>query len=306
MPETTVVLLPTHPVLSETTATLGQGGCLTAFGLPFVAAGAYLAWVTKVHPEQLFFSGPPMPVPFIYALASLFVVSGLILWSVALRAILAGFRLDRRRRRHVDDPWLGDRAWNPRGDREHPFSSTFKLLLGLGFLALFLLPFHWWMSADPWIPGILILALFDLFFLGGLAYFLYVVGRSIKYGAAWITYDRFPFFLGETLGVRLGCRGRLDRFDKVTVTLRFIEVKRERHGNSKNRVCYQHWAEQLVVDPRLLGDPLVLPVSMTLPTGDYGTCFSGDPPRYWEIEAKGEAPGIDFLTRFLVPVYSRP
>jgi hypothetical protein len=33
--------------------------------------------------------------------------------------------------------------------------------------------------------------------------------------------------------------------------------------------------------------------------------MSEEPPRYWEIETKGEAPGIDFKSRFLVPVYAR-
>lgn len=306
MPDTHVVRLPGHPVLSETAASVGQGGCMMAFGLPFVAAGAYLAWVTNVHPEQLFFSGPVMPVPFIYGLASLFVVAGLLLWWIALRAIAVRSSRERRRRRHPQEPWLGDRAWNRKGDRERPFAGAIQGLFGVAFLVLFLTPFHWWMSADPWIPGILILALFDSFLLAALAYWLYTVGRSIKYGAARIAYDRFPFFLGEALDVRLGCRGRLDRFDKLTATVRFIEVKRERRGNRNDLVCYQHWAEQLAFEPRLLRDVPVLPISLPLPTGDYETRLSGDAPRYWEIEAKGEAPGIDFLARFLLPVYSRP
>jgi hypothetical protein len=305
MPDTNVVRLPGHPVLSETAASVGQGGCLIAFGLPFVAAGSYLAWVTKFNPGQLSFSGPVMPVLFIYGFAALFVASGLLLWLVAFRAIVAGLLFERRLRRHTDAPWLADRAWNPKGDREHPFSSSIKGLFGLGFLVLFLLPFHWWMWAEPWIPGILMLALFDLLPLGYLAYWLYAMGRAIKYGASWVGYDRFPFFLGETLEVRLGCRGRLDRFDKLTVTVRFIKVKQERTGNSNQTVCYQHWAEQRVVDPSLLSDAFVLPVYVSLPTGDYGTWLSDDSPRYWEIEAKGEAPGIDFLARFLLPVYSR-
>ncbi len=306
MPDTNVVRLPSHPVLAPTTASLGQGGCLVAFGLPFVAAGSYLAWVTRVHPEQLFFSGPVMPMPFIYGLAALFVVSGLLLWSVALRAMAAGLWYERRLRRHSDEPWLADRAWNPSGEREHPFSASVQGLFLPAFLVLFLVPFHWWMWADPWIPGILIVALFDLLPLGLFAYWLYTVGRAVKYGAASISYDRFPFFLGESLSVRLGCRGRLDRFEKLTVTVRFIKVKRERAGKSDQTVCHQHWAQQIVVDPRLLGDAFSLPVSMSLPRGDYGTWLSGDPPRYWEVEARGDGPGIDFLARFLLPVYSRP
>ena len=128
----------------------------------------------------------------------------------------------------------------------------------------------------------------------------------MKYGAACIAYDRFPFFLGEPLDVRLGCRGGLDRFEKLTVTVRFMKVKREQNGSSTDNVCYQHWAEALVFDASLLRGVRELPISVPLPRGDYGTWLSGDAPRYWEFEAKGDGPGIDFLARFLLPVYGRP
>jgi hypothetical protein len=304
-PDTKIVRLAGHPVLSETSSSVGQGGCMLAFGLPFVGAGGYLAWVLRFHPNQIDYGGPVMPMAFLYGFAALFVVSGLMLWLVAFRAIVNGLLFERRLRRHSEEPWLADRAWNPKGDRERPFSSAIQGLFGLGFLVLFLAPFHWWMWADTWIPGVFILALFDLLPLGALAYLLYSVGRAMKYGASWVGYDRFPFFLGETLEVRLGCRGRLDRFEKLTVTVRFIKVKQERSGSSNQTVCYQHWAEERVVDPSLLADPHVLPVYVPLPLGDYGTWLSDDSPRYWEIEAKGEAPGIDFLARFLLPVYAR-
>jgi hypothetical protein len=306
MPDTSVVRLQMHPVLAETSASVAQGGCMVAFGLPFVAAGTYLAWMTRRHPERFDFSGPAMPMLFIYGVAALFLGSGLLLWSVGLRATIVRLRFEQRARRHPREPWLGDRAWNPKGDRERPFSSAIKSLFGIAFMLLFLAPFHWWMYADPWIPGILILTLFDLLFLGAVGYWVYTVGRAMKYGAARIEFDRFPFFLGESLDVRLGCRGRLDRFDKLTVTVRFIKVKQERKGSSSDNVCHQHWAHQLVFEEGLLRGVRELPISMSLPDGDYGTWLSGDAPRYWEIEAKGDGPGIDFLARFLLPVYGRP
>jgi hypothetical protein len=295
-----------HPVLSEVSASVAQGGCMVAFGLPFLAAGTYLGWVTRFHYDQLSFSGPVMPTPLIYGLAALFAVAGLLLGSIGVRAVVVKLGFERRLRRHPKEPWLGDRAWDPQGERERPFASGLRGLGMAAFLVLFLTPFNWWMSADPWIPGILIVGFFDLLPLAYLAYWLYGMGRAIKYGRAWVRYDRFPFYLGETLAVRLGCRGRLDRFAKITVTLRYVVPKREKSGSSHNLVCYQHWAETVVVDPRALTDASVLPIEIALPTGDYGTWLSGDRPRYWEIEAKGEGPGIDFLARFLVPVYARP
>jgi hypothetical protein len=307
MPDTNVVRLPGHPVLAnEPAASLGEGGCLLAFGLPFVAAGAYLAWVTRFHPEQLFFSGPVMPTKLIYAFAGLFVASGAILWSTALRAMGAGFARARRARSYPHTPWLADRAWDVKGERQRPWAGAMSSFTLIGFLALFLLPFHWWMYADTWIPGVLILALFDLVFLAFLTYWLYAVARSLKYGRAWVGYDRFPYFLGEPLDLRLGCRGGLDRFTKLTVTIRFVRVKNEVQGRNRQAVCHQHWAEEMAFDPGLLRGATALPISLVLPAGDYANALSADPPRYWEIEAKGEAPGIDFLALFLLPVYARP
>ena len=43
-----------------------------------------------------------------------------------------------------------------------------------------------------------------------------------------------------------------------------------------------------------------------LPSGDYGTGLSNEAASYWEVEMRGEAPGIDLAATFLVPVYARP
>ena len=104
--------------------------------------------------SELSFSGPVMPTPFIYGLAALFVVSGLLLWSVGLRATIGRLRFEgRARRRHADEPWLGDRAWNPKGDRERPVSSRrSRASSSPPFSILFLVPFNWWMCARPLDP----------------------------------------------------------------------------------------------------------------------------------------------------------
>jgi hypothetical protein len=304
MAKTSVVKLSEAPLVKTSTGGSG-GGCLIAFGLPFVAAGSFLVWRVYAHYEELGFSGPTMPRPFLYILASVFVAAGLVPWARGFSLMIANARMERTMRARPDEPWWGDHRWKPAGAREHPFLGAVVNLFFFAFVAAFLAPFHWWMSVDPWIPGYFILGLFDLIFLGIAAGWIYALARALKYGAAWIRYDRFPFFLGETLHVRVGCRRSLDRFDTLTVTVRHVRVRKDPRGNSTEPVAYQHWAETLTFDPRGLADPTELPVSLALPTGDLGTWLSEEPPRYWEIETKGEAPGIDFKSRFLLPIYAR-
>lgn len=294
-----------HRVLPQPTATLAQGGCMFAFGLPFVATGVALAWIRLFRPEWIQYEGSPTPAAIIYGMAALFGGAGLLLWVPHAFAVAARLRQDRRAKQFPREPWRADRSWNSKGDRQRPVSDALGSLVFFAFMALFLAPFHWWMWAETWWPGVAIVALFDLFLLAGLAYWAYTVGRSLKYGAARIAYDQFPFFLGEPLGVSLMCRGGFERFDRLTVTVRFVKVKIESKDNRSDKVCHQHWAEERVFERALLAGVAELPLSFQLPEGDYDSRLGDDPPRYWEIEAKGEAPGIDFAAQFLLPIYAR-
>jgi hypothetical protein len=306
VPDTRVVrLAATHRVLStETVVTPAQWGCFLAFGLPFVAIGAALAWAVTFRMDLIHQGDPPMPKIGLYGIAAVFGGAGLLVWGPNTWGLLNGWRRARRIRAHAQEPWLVDGAWNPGGARDRPVVDAIGSLMFFAYLALFLAPFHLWMWMDTWWPGVAIVALFDLILLAGLGYWAYTVGRSLRYGASWVAYDRFPFFLGQTLRVRLGCRGRLDRFDKLTVTVRFVKVQKAPGSeDKKDKICKQYWAEHFTFDRAVLMGATELPISLTLPTGDYATQLSADPPRYWEIEARGEAPGIDFAAQHLLPVY---
>ncbi len=302
MPTTEVVKLSEPPLVEA--GAFGGGGCLIAFGLPFVAIGTYLAWLVRFHSDRITFEDPRMPDPFLYCFCAAFVGAGLMVWRGGIRAIFRNWRTTRWLRARPHEPWLGDYRWNPEGDRQRPFRGALGGLIAFAWLGAFLAPFHWWMAAVPWLQGQLVLGLFDAIFLAIALVWLFRLARSIRHGAGWVRFDRFPFFLGETLDVRLGCGGRLDRFEQLLVTVRFVHVKKGQEG-SRRVVAWQHWAERLAFVPSELQDPRVLPVSLALPTGDLGTWLSLEPPRYWEIEMKGVGPGLDFESRFLVPVYAK-
>jgi hypothetical protein len=312
VPDTHVVrLAANHPVLTtETVVSPAQWGCLVAFGFPFVAIGSALAWAVAFRPDLIHQSeAQAMPKPWLYAVAGLFAGAGLLVWLPNTWGLIGSWRRTRRIRAHASEPWLVDGAWDPEGTRDHPIVDAVGSLVFYGYFALFLAPFNWWMWTleETYSPGVAIVAVFDLILLAGLGYWAYTVGRSLRYGASRVAFEQFPFFLGQTLRVRLGCRGGLDRFDTLKVTVRFVKLRKDKTSDdARDRRCEQHWAEEFTFDRALLAGVTELPISLTLPTGDYGTQLSADPARYWEIEARGEAPGIDFLAHHLLPVYKAP
>jgi hypothetical protein len=53
-----------------------------------------------------------------------------------------------------------------------------------------------------------------------------------------------------------------------------------------------------------IGVVFVVPIELSLPRGPYETRLADRPPRYWELEVRGEATGADFGATFLLPVYA--
>ena len=48
-------------------------------------------------------------------------------------------------------------------------------------------------------------------------------------------------------------------------------------------------------------------VEWPLPTqGQWTTTLSERPARFWELEVKADTPGVDYHSRFLLPIYVRP
>ena len=282
-------------------------GCFIVFGALFMAAGASVAW--RLTRDS---AGTEAPLPVIYAFGGLAVLFGFSLVLSGLKTAWAAARRARIRRQFPNEPWRADHRWDERGERERPMAKAISNLIGMVLFALLLAPFNWltWVYWNP--VAAVVMAVFDLMLVAGVVYAFYEMARAAKYGAAWIEYERFPFFLGEPLRVRLGSRGGLDRLQKLLVTVRFVREAavpgaRDSKGHRSSRIAArQHWAETLEFDPGLLRGTTELPVGVDLPAdADYGTELSAPVARYWEIEMKGEAPGIDFHAQFLIPVYAR-
>jgi len=141
--------------------------------------------------------------------------------------------------------------------------------------------------------------------LAGGVYFLL---RALKYGQSELRWKRFPFFLGEALEVEFVNAHGFGRFRSLTLTLRCIEERIESRGDSTSVVCYELYADTVRMEEGgeyNAGDG-ALPLAFPLPADGRPTALSLHPPVYWELEVKADTPGVDFETRFLVPVYAPP
>jgi hypothetical protein len=235
---------------------------------------------------------------------------GLCLSFVGASALFRRRNARRRMRGNEQTPWLGDHPWNPAGDRELVVGHALRGLLPMLGVAALIAPVNVWVQTAAMPPGTrtptaVVLGLMDLVLVGGLARSLYHVTRSLKHGPAWVRFARFPFFLGDTLDVQLGCDRGLESLETLTVAVRFIRVRQERSSGETSMVLDQHWGSAIELDARAWSGASGVRLSVPLPAGDYATRLSDDPPRYWELEMKGEGPGVGLHARFLLPVYAR-
>jgi hypothetical protein len=92
----------------------------------------------------------------------------------------------------------------------------------------------------------------------------------------------------------------------LTAALRRIEERYVADGDSSSILSEQVWAETLPVEPAWgrIGEGWNLPIAIRLPLGPHETRLADRPPRYWELEVHGAAPGVDFDAISLLPVHS--
>jgi hypothetical protein len=290
----------------------GIGAAL--FGMPFFLAGlAILLIGLKVIPVD------PSSVHAPYWLVTLsgfiFLAPGAYFILHGLRGVAAARRREEMRFRRQDAPWLADYPWQREGIRDHGSNRWRKVLIGIAFVAVFLVPFHYFIfNEEDDEVRIFRIALIcaDVAILCYAAWGVYLLLRHLKYGKSRLLFDRFPYHPGETLDVRFDNPGGLGAYDRLTMKLRFIEERVETHGRGRNRktslVLYQLYTDEQVIDQpgRIAPAEPAMPIHFPLPDDpELTNRLCEHPPRYWELEIKAETPGIDFDALFLVPVYAK-
>ena len=76
-------------------------------------------------------------------------------------------------------------------------------------------------------------------------------------------------------------------------------------NTGKGLVCYELWRAEKAVEPGTFAPEVT--VAFDLPDDpELANRLDGTNVRYWELAVDAEAPGVDFSTTFVLPVYREP
>lgn len=298
----------THPTIPATAG--GGSGCLILFGLPFITVGVLAALLSLGYLpiDDAEINGPRW---LLTAFGGVFASAGLGVAWLGLSGMFRDRAARRRKEEYPLEPWFWDHGWDKRWAESGSLGPAIQGFVAFLFFAAFLSMFNWWAffsDEGPWPLKVFIL-LFDLIALAVLFGAIYSLFQYFKYGKSRLHFARFPFRPGHSLEGGLEANRRLLTADRIALTLRYIEEVTEVTGTGKNRssrqVLYGLHEVKQEIDARMFqgGSVAEIPISLRLPAGDYATKLLETPRRYWELEVKAETPGIDYLARFLVPVY---
>jgi hypothetical protein len=299
--------LPNHP--AQSTAPVDCWKALL-FGLPFLFAGAFIECAAfGVIPAH---GSKHAPTWVIAASGSLFFCAGLFLFIHGVIGIFRKAAYRREASQYPGQPWYFDFHWRKEGYTFSAFREMVNRLVAAVVWNAILAPFFWVgiTQRGAWLFLVVasLFALIGLFFWARWAQMLVEIFR---YGNSLLAYDEFPYFLGGTLRARLRVPHHIGRIDELSLTLRCVREKYVTTGMGNNRstqvVCYELYKDAVVLPRERLasyagGD---IPIEFRIPVDQHATTLADTPPTYWEIEARGKAPGADYEAYFLVPVYKQ-
>ena len=252
--------------------------------------------------------------------------TGCLFAAASVLGVIEGVRgvLWQRRRTRIlasrpGAAWLADYRWNQKGAADRVLWKAIGTLLGVIVASTFLVPATYFIFLSFTQEGFGIrvdismfgIALFDLVALGFLARAGHLLRRWHIYGSGLLVFNRFPFFLGESLEASFRTSRTLTGCRSFEATLRCIEERYRTttgvHGRRGEMVCEQVYADTIRIEgaaARSLAARSV-PVSFSLPADARSTKLADKPPTYWEIEIMVDRAGVDYKAAFLVPVYAK-
>jgi hypothetical protein len=289
----------------DRSGTTVHGWSAVGFGLLALTPAVYLGLVLMGVVGDLAAANAPLWV--IGACALAFGVAGLSLTVHGARGVMTRRAAAVQRRGFPLQPWQWDYDWDVRGTTDRGWEEARRAFMFAVMASLILAPGNWAMIALPdmpvWAKGVVVLL--DLMIAYALWRGAYVALRTIKYGRPRLHAQRFPLHPGGLAELVLERRGRLGSMSTLDVTLRCVQERYEKRGSGENRsqavVCYELWADTRRVE---CTPSAPLELQFDIPARLPGCALNERPPRYWELEVTGEAPGIDYGGCFLVPIYA--
>ncbi len=234
-----------------------------------------------------------------------FFISG---WSVMRNKKI----LEENKNLKPDSPWSWDFVWNPDGVRddlvEQLFGRAWMLFYGIGIMG----PLSWMIIVygsgfygTYFLLMMSIIIFMDLIFIAAVLLFTYQSLKYLKYGISKIKFLDFPFFLQGEIKAQLNNLPK--KISQMTLDLRFIQEEHIYKG--KDYICkyFQLYKEtKTFVEVPEKWDGVLL-IEWELPSQqEFATTLNKQPSNYWELEVKAETPGIDYHSRFLLPIYAKP
>lgn len=307
------VELRNYPTLSKTTV---SGWGAIGFGLMALSCAVFVGLaVTGMIGGTAF-----APDWVLWVCAGVFGLAGLLLCVYGVVDLVVGYRSKLEARAHPGEVWRADSVWGDAGSARGMKSreSGWWVVWGVALVIVVGLE-----SVGVWVAltarGVGAVFMWFMVGIGALCVLIYalvfvkkVIG-AVRYGAPRVVYETIPVRPGEMLAGRVLCPRGFGALEKVTITLRFVEEKYEdvpRVGKKPKSVVRVYGTTSdvwVIEDVRGAlgagGGAGVLPVSFVVPGDALETCARERPARFWDLEVRGKARGVDFLHRFLVPVY---
>lgn len=308
--------LADYPALSRTTiggwVAVGCGlGTLGVSGVIVLAVMGVISG-TKSAPDWVLWCG-----------AAVLAIGGVVLCMHGVSDLVRARRARLDAGAHPDEPWRLDYAWvgagSARGMRSR--ESGWWVLWGLALLivACLALVSVWFSGTGPGgVGGVFLWCMSGIVLFALVVYACVFVRRAaaaLRYGPPRVVYETMPARPGEMLTGRVVCPRGFGALERVTLTLRWVEERYEKvpvsGGKDKTKITCRGTASDVwVIDDvaaALGADERSaqgeLPIAFLIPQDAGSTRASERPARYWDLEVRGEARGVDFLHRFVVPVY---
>lgn len=223
---------------------------------------------------------------------------------------------------HAGEIWRADYMWagadNKPGMRSREVGSGLTSVLGMLVVICFTL-ISTWVSLTASEPGIGVF----LWIMSGFMYLFFVlfawvfvrrVLTAIRFGTPRLVFDTMPIRPGEMLLGTVVCPRGFETLKRISITLRHVvevyEQSPRTRGDSKTKIrcsgaAVDEWViEDVAMQIGGVGTAGEIPIAFLIPEDAEDTQALARPARFWDLEIRGEAKGVDFVHRFAVPVYS--
>jgi hypothetical protein len=272
------------------------------FGIPFIVFGIAMpfAMLPKMMGDTR--GDVRVAIAILLVMAALFVGMGLAFVLSGVAVVRARRRSDALANAHPGEPWYRDFEWVAEGQKERPRVDLLGRFAGIVVVCLIAaLVSFWAFTVSETSLSKVIAAAVDLFALWAVITIVTDGVRKLRHRGVSIRYARFPFFLGDSVDVRVETHNPLPPGLPVKATLRFI-LERSVDGTANQPEYFETYSDEKPA----FTDPGGIAVRFPLPDGDYETALSETNRRFWQVRLKAELVGDHFDERFVIPVYRRP